>query len=185
VASRPRGFYKKYGRTHPIMGRGSGRRSHALNLGKPHPTSFSGPKEKKEVDWQTVMDRIDYYVWNESDDPIKTLEDAAKNIDHWLKEDEYLSEEDREELKKHLPDTGEKNNKSEHNTNSHDGKVDVEYFLKHAKTDDINSFLSAHPEYLGLYTSLRQKGWVENAKAEGKPIHISPSRVILNKNRGR
>jgi hypothetical protein len=47
MASRPRGFYKEDGVTHPIMGRGSGRRSHALNLTKPSPTSFTASEKKQ------------------------------------------------------------------------------------------------------------------------------------------
>jgi len=46
VVSRPKGFYKKDGVTHPIMGRGTGRRSNAFRLGKPSKTLFGPAKDK-------------------------------------------------------------------------------------------------------------------------------------------
>jgi hypothetical protein len=46
VASRPRGFYKKDGVTHPIMGRGTGRKSHAFRLSKPSKTLFGPARDK-------------------------------------------------------------------------------------------------------------------------------------------
>jgi hypothetical protein len=50
LAARPKGFYKKDGVTHPIMGRGSGR-SNALNLGsrKPSPVSFMTLSEQRQL----------------------------------------------------------------------------------------------------------------------------------------
>jgi hypothetical protein len=189
MVSRPKGFYKKDGVTHPIMGRGTGRKSHAFNLGKPSPASFRTQEEKEEVDWQAILDRVEYYAWNASDDPIKTLEDASRNIDQWLKDNEVMSKEDKEKLKWHLQTEAEetqkwaKNNKAEYEAGVRSGRVDVEYFLKNARAADINGFLSAHPEYLSLFIALRESGRVEAAKVGGKPVEISPSRVIVNNNR--
>jgi len=172
------------------MGRGTGRKSHAFNLGKPSPASFRTQEEKEEVDWQTILDRVEYYAWNASDDPIGTLEAASINIDQWLEDNEVMSKEDEEKLKRHLQAEAEettkwaKNNKSQYEAGISSGRVDVEYFLKNARAADISDFLSKHPEYLGLFTALRESGRVEAAKVGGKPVEISPSRVIVNKNRG-
>ena len=46
MAQRPHGFYKRDGITHPIMGRGSSRKSNAFRLGKPSKTLFGPAKDK-------------------------------------------------------------------------------------------------------------------------------------------
>jgi hypothetical protein len=58
---------------------------------------------KEVVDWQTVLDRIEYWAWNISgDSALDSLEAALNNIDSWLEDNETISEEDKEELEKQL-----------------------------------------------------------------------------------
>lgn len=55
------------------------------------------------VDWQTVLDRIEYWAWNISgDSALDALEAALNNIDEWLEDNEDITEEDRKELERRL-----------------------------------------------------------------------------------
>jgi hypothetical protein len=56
-------------------------------------------------------------------------------------------------------------------------KMNVEYFLKHARAVDINFYLYMHPEHIGLFIALRESGLVEAAKVNGKPIQLNPFNV--------
>jgi hypothetical protein len=46
MARRPRGFYRRGGVTHPIMGKGIGKKSNAFRLGKPSKTLFGPARDK-------------------------------------------------------------------------------------------------------------------------------------------
>jgi len=60
-------------------------------------------KEKEIVDWQTMLDRIEYFAWNISgDSALDALEGALNDTDSWLEEGEDISEEDEKELKRRL-----------------------------------------------------------------------------------
>jgi hypothetical protein len=61
-------------------------------------------KEEKElVDWQTMLDRIEYFAWNISgDSALDALEAALNDTDSWLEDNETISEEDEKELKRRL-----------------------------------------------------------------------------------
>lgn len=58
--------------------------------------------EKEIVSWQTVFNRIEYWAWNNTPNPIDAMEGALTNIDLWIKDNEDITEEDRKELERQI-----------------------------------------------------------------------------------
>jgi hypothetical protein len=58
--------------------------------------------EKEVVSWQTVFNRIEYWAWKNTPNPINAMERALTNIDLWIKDNEYITKEDRKELERQI-----------------------------------------------------------------------------------